>query len=181
MFIVKWNLVCKGQLYSKCSSYFFFLCCHRVAESHLLVWLTASSPVKVKSLTQTVLIIEASVVAASVRVTALSLLPSTLALYLLYALAVGMVHWGLTSANRAQRHEAAHPVCFMLRFLPQISPFLLFSLLFSKSIFFWSCVSSMQFTAVCLFCWIFLSTAMQCVGSLFPTKFLLSAEGNELT
>lgn len=109
---------------------------------------------------------------------ALNLAPS-----LLHTLATGMIHWGLTSARRALRCEEAHPVCSMLIFLLRIISQSTFSAFITSFVTvlcpqaIYHQYNSLQF----LSCWTFLCTAVQCVGSLFPTKFLLSAEGNKLT
>lgn len=124
-----------------------------------------------------------SAVAESVWAAAPSLWHSTLAPSLLHTLATGMIHWGLTSARRALRCEEAHPVCFMLIFLLRIISQSTFSAFITSFVTvlcpqaIYHQYNSLQF----LSCWTFLCTAVQCVGSLFPTKFLLSAEGNELT
>lgn len=73
-----------------------------------------------------------------------------------------------------------HPGCLVLTFflliLSQSTPSAVPREYFSRER--WAPV---QAAAAGPLCWISVSTAMQRVGSLLPTKFLLSAEGNELT
>lgn len=102
MFIVKWNLLfLRDNCIPNAVPIF-----GAAIERHEIVWRNVSTPVKVKSLMQIYCCNYQSICCGWKCQSDCSITPAlNLALSVLYALATGLIHWGLTSASRALRCE----------------------------------------------------------------------------